>query len=29
VTLALSTTRATLDTDKDFDALKTRMLQTP
>ncbi|WP_293998049.1 cytochrome c biogenesis protein ResB [Sphaerotilus sp.] len=29
VTLALSATRQTLDTDKDFDALKTRMLQTP
>ncbi len=29
VTLALSTTRATLDTDQDFDALKTRMLATP
>ncbi|WP_310461779.1 cytochrome c biogenesis protein ResB [Sphaerotilus sp.] len=28
VTLALSATRQTLDTDKDFDALKTRMLQT-
>lgn len=29
VTLALSATRQTMDTDKDFDALKTRMLQTP
>ena len=28
VTLALSATRQTMDTDKDFDALKTRMLQT-
>lgn len=29
VTLALSATRQTMDTDKDFDALKTRMLPTP
>lgn len=29
VTLALSATRQTMDTDKDFEALKTRMLQTP